>query len=84
MIAHHKRQHGSQMLDLRQNGFHTRRFLDQDHQRDRFERHIHLDILRFLVVEQVEFVGLQAVDDVAAPVGHQNRRYDVGQCSNRI
>ena len=83
VIAHDDRQQRPQMFDLRQNGLHSCRRLDQHHHRKGLKCDVDLNILLFVVVVQVELMGLQAVDNVAGAVRDQHRSNDVRGCDSK-
>jgi hypothetical protein len=49
--------------------------LHRDHHRDGREGHVHVDILLFVVVEEMELFGPQAVYVIAVAVHHGHRRH---------
>src|SRR5665213_2099544 len=77
MVSNDQRHQRTQMFDLGQNRIDTGRLLDRQYDRDWLEGDVNLDVLFLFIVEKVELRWLQAVHDVAGPVGHKRRSHDV-------
>jgi hypothetical protein len=75
LLADHQRlDHRADFVDLRQNALHVIVGLHRNHHGNGLKRHIHVNVLLFAVVQQVEVLGLQTVQVVAVPVQHRDRR----------
>ena len=74
LIADHDRlDHPADFLNLWQHGFHAIVGFDRDRQGDQREGHVHVNVLLFAVVEEMELLRSQAIDVVAMAVHHGYR-----------